>query len=904
MIRRLDPGCHGFLAAPPTPAAAPGPGPRNPGSRGYPRADPEEAPALTSDSPPPLLPGPLASRYRPIRALGGGGFGRVVLAEDRELARPVAVKILHGSRPDLETRRRFEREARVTAGLRHPGIVEVFDFGADEEGSAWIVYAYLDGGSLVDRIEAGGRPGITAVRGWGACLAEALHVVHGAGILHRDLKPGNVLFRGGDPVLADFGLARSAEPGGSGPGTLQTAQGVIMGTPAFMAPEVLLGGPATPASDQFSLAGTLVFAATGRTPWPDPSVSAILAAISAGVSLGPSTGDPDLDRVLARALAREPGDRFPDAGELARRIAPSAPAPQASTRILGSASAPSPTRRRDADPGASGPHGTVALASFPGTSGAPAPHDPVGDPRLPPSPARVPRIGFSSLVPALLLGLGILLGSRLGTSRPPQPSPEPTGMALEAGTPTPPTPTPAADPDLAALESMFRELALPPCRDPFLVLDAMADRAERERLPELVRAMDLAPQTEAVRALRLRLAEAFPDLTEAITRQARDIPLAGPVRTWFQGWLAVRAMSLRLISTRPEDRIPREELLGLVRALRDGPEVWRIALLVELWSLLSRRLHATPDLDVRALEEAEDLYFRNRRALAALPATAQVPVLAAMAVVLGRLGKEHHATRVAEAQEVVLATALHDHPGPREHWWQKTIDSLKPDQTERGIQEATIGFFTSPDRLPLEEGDLGSGSPRAARWVDRPPDPKPHAIAWKPGDDSLRALSDAMVPALSEGVELSAPEGWYREIARIVWGPKAETERRRLSLFPDLLDVFGRDDPDDSFRIELDRAIVDRIPFNGKNERVPRVWLRGARARARIRHALRALEADPPETQPTLRLIGNYLQLDCPCLHAERAALADFWNRIETRGLSGIPAIARLAPEVRAWLNP
>jgi hypothetical protein len=250
------------------------------------------------------LPRSLASRYRFERELGRGGFGRVVLGHDRELDRLVAVKLLTLDVADPEVRARFEREARVTAALSHPGVVEVYDTGVCEEGTPFIVYAYLEGAGLPEQEADPAR-----LRTWAVALAEALQAVHDAGLVHRDVKPENVLLGEGDrPVLCDLGIVRALSPR---PETLHTEEGLILGTPAYMAPELWRGYPATPASDQFAWAATLVRVATGRGVYPSPEPGDILAGLEGwrpdltGIS-------PELTHALRRALDPDPDRRFPD----------------------------------------------------------------------------------------------------------------------------------------------------------------------------------------------------------------------------------------------------------------------------------------------------------------------------------------------------------------------------------------------------------------------------------------------------------------------------------------------------------------------------------------------------------------------------------------------------------------
>ena len=176
-----------------------------------------------------------ARLFQPVRRLAEGGFGTVWLAEQLELKRPAAVKLLTaGAGADPHAFQRFVNEARVTSTLLHPAIVRVYDHGADP-GHPWIAYEYVNGPSLRSRLAAGPLPWRNAALA-GAQVAAALATAHAAGVLHRDIKPENVLVgEAGQHKVADFGLARYAGDG------VKTQAGLIMGTPAYLAPEVIRG---------------------------------------------------------------------------------------------------------------------------------------------------------------------------------------------------------------------------------------------------------------------------------------------------------------------------------------------------------------------------------------------------------------------------------------------------------------------------------------------------------------------------------------------------------------------------------------------------------------------------------------------------------------------------------------
>lgn len=211
-------------------------------------------------------------RFRKIRQLGAGGFGTVWLAMDTQLNRTVAVKMAHA--PDAETEERMLREARALAAVRHPNCVRVYDIVSESDGLG-IVMEYIEGQQLADAVtNAGQLDDIAAARLW-MTMAGALSAAHAKGVLHRDVKPANVIIDPeGTPHLIDFGIART-----KGDSTL-TATGMMVGTPDFLAPETAAGAAATPASDAWQLAATVSFALTGAPPRGvrDNAMAALMAA--------------------------------------------------------------------------------------------------------------------------------------------------------------------------------------------------------------------------------------------------------------------------------------------------------------------------------------------------------------------------------------------------------------------------------------------------------------------------------------------------------------------------------------------------------------------------------------------------------------------------------------------------
>jgi serine/threonine protein kinase len=262
------------------------------------------------------LPPSLATRFQPRRLLGQGGFGRVLLATDG--GDPVALKVLHADLVDDSFRQRFAREAEVALRVRHPSVVQLLDHGISEEDVPYLVYQYVESEDLAARIERDGAQDPNIALEWALDLADALSAVHEAGVLHRDLSPGNVLITPeGRAVLSDFGAARPVEGGG-----FQTAAGVLIGTPGYMAPELFDFQAPSEAADQFAWAATIAGALVGEPPYGGTRPVEVLQRIARGGALRLPDAVvqriPQSARVLEQALSLDPEARMP-AMPLARR---------------------------------------------------------------------------------------------------------------------------------------------------------------------------------------------------------------------------------------------------------------------------------------------------------------------------------------------------------------------------------------------------------------------------------------------------------------------------------------------------------------------------------------------------------------------------------------------------------
>ena len=338
-----------------------------------------------------LTPGASLGNYQIAEKIGAGGMGSVYKAYQPALGRYVAIKVLPPQTAgDPSFAERFALEARAIGKLRHPNIVTAYDFSTNGD-LAYLVSDFIDGGTLADQL---GAPlpleyALTIL----TPIASALDYAHARGVVHRDIKPQNILLtHDGTPVLTDFGLAKII-----GPGSGVTQAGALMGTAEYIAPECASGAEsAGPAADQYALAIVAYQMLVGRHPFPSENpLSALMAHVHKPVPVPTAIGvplAPNVEGALLRGLAKKPAERFARVGDFVRALSGAVP-PSSSPPVMTPAAEP-PAVPAEA-PKPSLPGGAQALAGPSATAGSlraqgplplgPSAPQPLAPPRLPPA---------------------------------------------------------------------------------------------------------------------------------------------------------------------------------------------------------------------------------------------------------------------------------------------------------------------------------------------------------------------------------------------------------------------------------------------------------------------------------------------------------------------------------------
>src|SRR5688572_30139214 len=264
----------------------------------------------------PLESGTRFGPYEILAPIGAGGMGEVYKARDTRLDRTVAVKVLPShiaAREDL--RARFEREARAVSSLNHPHICVLHDIG-QQDGVDYIVLEHLEGETLFNRLQRGPLP-LDQTLKYAMQIADAVDRAHRSGVIHRDLKPGNIMLTRDGAKVLDFGLAKTAPKSAADGATMTmalTSEGTVLGTPQYMSPEQIEGREADARSDVFAFGCVLYEMVTGKRAFDGKTKGSVIGAILAADpppmrSLQPVTPAP-LESLVARCLAKDPEDRY------------------------------------------------------------------------------------------------------------------------------------------------------------------------------------------------------------------------------------------------------------------------------------------------------------------------------------------------------------------------------------------------------------------------------------------------------------------------------------------------------------------------------------------------------------------------------------------------------------------
>jgi eukaryotic-like serine/threonine-protein kinase len=340
----------------------------------------------------------LSGRYELGEEIGAGGMGRVVEAHDQVLGRDVAIKLLNPAAEQI-ARERFIREARSAARLHHPNVVTVFDTG-EEDGQPYLVMELVRGHSLQDLLDDRGQLEVDEAVGITIGVLEGLAAAHRSGMVHRDVKPANVLLPDeGGVKLSDFGIAKALDEAGAE----LTAAGSLMGTPTYLAPELVGGQPPSPSSDVYSVGCLLYAQLTGRPPFHEGEPIAVAYA-HRNESVPPIEDarpdlPPELVTVVARALEKDPEQRYDSAVAMRTALLDGPEAvPLTGAQTVAMAGVPADRTQVMSGSDDQATRAIGATAAAPAAAPAPAP-----------APARRRRWWIPVLVVVALLALALIL---------------------------------------------------------------------------------------------------------------------------------------------------------------------------------------------------------------------------------------------------------------------------------------------------------------------------------------------------------------------------------------------------------------------------------------------------------------------------------------------------------------
>ena|GEM_PF-568320 len=372
----------------------------------------------------------LGGRYKLVERIAGGGMGDVWRGTDDVLGRTVAVKILLPAlleEPGFAER--FRGEARTMATINHPGVVDVYDYGSDATVGAYLVMEYVEGDALSRTLGRVGRLTPARTMALVAQAADALQAAHDKGIVHRDVKPGNLLVRpNGTLVLTDFGIARSAMVG------QLTAAGSVLGTASYISPEQAAGATATPLSDIYALGVVAYQCLSGRRPFEgDNPLEIAMKHVRDQPPPLPPDAPPQVRSIVDRAMAKDPAARFPTAAALGQVARRAAAVLSTGNTTLGPSGAPVsvPPLPQSTSPGPMGTPGPVSPGPMPPVTR----NQPPGVARPPVAPG-----GTRVMQPNVPVSPGVLAAGQVPTGPHGQAPVGPRGTVPPGGMPMAPPP--------------------------------------------------------------------------------------------------------------------------------------------------------------------------------------------------------------------------------------------------------------------------------------------------------------------------------------------------------------------------------------------------------------------------------------------------------------------------------
>ncbi len=806
------------------------------------------------------LPAALRERFGIRRLLGSGGMGSVYLGALPGTGKPCALKVILGN-PDGKAVARFLGEARLLSRSKHQNLVEVYDAGV-QDGLPWIAMELLEGGDLRALLPEppGSPPDLPAVEEVARAISGALTQLHADGIVHRDVKPGNAMRDGaGRVVLMDLGLARSLDA------TRLTATGSVVGTIAFLAPEVLLDEEQGPPMDWYALGVTLYLLLSGRLPYRPEEVLSMAGGERwrQALPLGRGLDVTPLGRLTFALLAREPGAR---------------PASLQDVEAVLDA-------RDDGSTLTSLPR--VLPASSASWSGA----VPVLDSG---ATSRVRRNAAMVLAALLLLTAAAKRAWRAGEA---SPGPVASGGDADPAPARSEGPPPArsgdreAEPAITAagdgserLAGLVRDLGVVEGTEPRLALLAILARPGDKLAARADEALSRVPQTPEVRFLRFEhlLAQGVHEKTDAAALGERT---QGDPVDYFDVRLRAGVLAHRLMLSAVAQGQGRGPLLEEVRRLdgwlagRGDPEMMLAR--AEFWELLSRRVHLRPEVNLPLAEWADELL---REVMPWFPEASplhRVFLLFCANRIAGRTG-DIHRYRIQKARYEEEAVAALADDEVRAAW----LSQLREDG-ERGVDlpgGLVADRFLKPvlraEWLPLPPGFPGSGQVAIPLVPDRP-GPRALELAGDPRADGKAAFDDAELRHRSEAIPLTAPPAWLlRHLDPVRLVESDPVGARVLDLDALLMARLAIEPKPPAWRLPVLQAADRRRRTARGYLYEARRWYSGAPARMvleRIRAEIQVGDPDEGLSRASLH-IRQFAELSGPWTWGETEAIAAIWT--------------------------